>query len=201
VLHIFGREAWLAEPAPIHFSLIINVAREAALGRLVAEWTGDASREIRAAYDKNGPNAELRELVFYPCGNGLFTRWDIAGEDDYAIALSSSSPPDRLAYTELASPSVSITAGILPACLKPEIPEDWGGPSPLDLASLVSGRLDEGDLAGALRLFTYPRSGIPETEVAAAAREVFAYLARYPLQRDPLLGAFLATLCGEETAR
>jgi hypothetical protein len=196
VLHIFRREAWLPEPAPVHFRLCIKVTRAAARARLVAEWEA-APTEITAGFGVPNGNGERRDLVFYPSGNGLFTRWETPKGSDCEIALSSSCPPDRLAYTELPNRAASITAGILPASLEPSIP----GPASLDLAAMVAQLLRDGDLTGAIGLFTYSRSGIPAAEVAAAGREVLAYVARYPLQRDPLLGAFLASLIGEAAAR
>ena len=197
MLHIFGREAWLAEPAPIHFSLIIDVAPGTGRARLVAEWAEGAPKEIAAAYIVPGRNTERRDLAFYSCGNGLFSTWEDPNGSDCEIALSSPCPPDRLAYAELPGRAVAMTAGILPACLEPDIL----GPASIDLASMVAARLRDDDLTGAIGLFAYSRCGLPAAEVAAAGREVLAYVARYPLQRDPLLGAFLASLCGEAAAR
>ena len=197
MLHIFGREAWLVEPAPIHFSLIISVAPGAGRTRLVADWAEGAPKEIAAAYVVRSRNTERRDLDFYSCGNGLFTRWEDLNGSGCEIALSSPCPPDRLTYAERATRAAPMTAAVLPACLESEIP----GPGSLDLASMVAARLRDDDLTAAMGLFTYSRSGVPAAEVAAAGRQVLAYLARYPLQRDPLLGAFLASLCGEAAAR
>jgi hypothetical protein len=130
----------------------------------------------------------------FPCGQGFFTSWEISEGGDFAIELSSANPPARLEFSELAGMAVSMTAGVLPACLEPPIPKMTGESAAFNLAALVTERLGHGDLTGAIKLFTYSRSGVPEAEVAAAARDVLAYLARYPLQRDPLLGAFLGSL-------
>jgi hypothetical protein len=202
VLHIFGREAWLAEPTAVHFGLSIIMTPGMARVRLVAEWEEAGPKEIGGFYrGANGNTDERREFAFYPVGKGLFTRWETPNGGDCAIELSSPNPPARLEFRELAEPAVSMTAGVLPACLARTIPQMRGKPTGFDLVSLVTERLGDADLTGAIKLFAYSRSGIPETEVVAAAREVLAYLARYPLQRDPLLGAFLASLCAEAAAR
>jgi hypothetical protein len=196
VLHIFRREAWLPEPAPVHFRLLIKVTHAAARARLVAEWEA-APTGITAAFGIPSGSGERWDLAFYPSRNGLFTRWETPKGSDCEIALSSPSPPDRLTYAELPNRTASITAAVLPACLEPSVP----GPASLDLVPMVTQRLSEDDLTGAIGLFTYSRSGIPAADVAAAGREVLAYVARYPLQRDPLLGAFLASLCNEAAAQ
>lgn len=201
MLHIFGREAWLAEPAPVHFSLSIILTAGMARARVVAEWEEAGPKEIRAFYCGASGNTERRELGFHPCRNGLFTSWETSNGDDCAIELSSANPPARLEFSELAGTAVSMTAGVLPACLEPSVTQMGREPAGFDLASLVTERLGDEDLTGAIKLFTYSQSCVPEAEVVAAAREVLAYLARYPLQRDPLLGAFLASLCAEAAAR
>jgi hypothetical protein len=150
---------------------------------------------IEAHYKGGKPNAGSRPLIFYPIGEGLFTRWETTKPDDLALELSSSLPPDRLEFVELSIPGIAATTSVVPACLEDPMSEHWGERANVDFVSMVEGRLRDGDLTGAIQLFTYSRSGIPGDKVAAAAGEVLGYLTRHPLQRDALLGAFLASLC------
>lgn len=201
MLHIFGRDAWLAQPKAGHCSLRLNLTTGVARARLVAEWAKPKPGEITAHYSSGSGNNERRDLAFYAFGGGLFTGWETPNGDDDAVELWSPDPPDRLEFGEMAGPAFSMTAGVLPASLAASAPQQWGEPAGFDFASLVAGKLRDGDLTGAIKLFIYSRCGIADEEVTGAAREVLIHLSRYPLRRDPLLGAFLASLCTEAGER
>jgi hypothetical protein len=202
VLRIFGRDAWLCEAETGPSRLAVTLARETTGLHLLARWDAPGPIAIEGYYRKGGSNSETEALCFYPYREGLFSKLRVSTGSVGELRLWSDHPPDRFETIQFALPTVSTAASILPAYI--EAPADpisaksaTHKTAKADFTSIVGAMLRDRGLTAALKLFTYSRSGIPDADVVAAARTIFVHLAQHPFDRDPLLGAFLASLCGE----
>jgi hypothetical protein len=200
VLRIFGRDAWLPQADSERSTLTLSLRKTTARVHVLAKWDVPGSMESEAYFCQENSNAWLRPLMLHRFSNGLFSKWETSNSDE-EMQLSSPYPPDRVELGQLEVPVFSTMASIMPRCVAAAMPAASDAQAGIDFVSIVKDTLRDDGLSSALKLFTYSRSGIPSDQVVAAAREILIHLARYPLQRDPLLGAFLASLCTEAADR
>jgi hypothetical protein len=195
-LCIFDRDAWQPEGETGRSTLRIRLMRPSAWVRLMALWPAPASAgpaDLAVAF--RGGAGELSSVVLHPFGNHLFSRWQRPESGAEALLLSAAAPPHRLELAEVEGAGFAATPEVLPACLAaPAAPAGAGARGRGDLVPLVAEALRRDGLSGALAVFGSSRSGASAGEVLAAARAILTHLEKFPLERDPLLGAFLASL-------